>query len=157
MTDDASTKWLDIKMVSSDLLCMYDPSSVPQTPHVSNCDEHIIQKNISKSSITGIQEARELQTETVADLFVITIIISPSTTGEVLCFTSDSFDFFSEHRVVYRQKCLTKFIPNNVFMSPFDGPDSILVCSFIDFFRRSNKTPVKGQSASTQILVWQSL
>ena len=79
--------------------------------NVSNCDEHIIQKNISKSSVTGIQEARELQTETVADLFIITIIISPSTTGEVLCFTPDSFDFFSEHRVVYRQKCLTKFIP----------------------------------------------
>ncbi len=62
-------------------------------------------------SLHGIQEARELQTETVADLFIITIIISPSTTGEVLCFTPDSFDFFSEHRVVYRQKCLTKFIP----------------------------------------------
>ncbi len=59
--------------------CMYDPSSVPNSTeiyiyivNVSNCDEHI-QKNISKSSITGIQEARELQTETVADLFIITI------------------------------------------------------------------------------------
>ncbi len=42
---------------------------------------------------------------------LISLSISLFTTGEVLCFTPDSFDFFSEHRVVYRQKCLTKLIP----------------------------------------------
>ena len=94
MTDDASTKWLDIKLVSSDLLCMYDPSSVPNSTeiyiyivNVSNCDEHI-QKNISKSSITGIQEAKELQTETVADLFIITIWGSRYSASHQILLTS---------------------------------------------------------------------